>query len=52
MHVLTWKEVRAIRRDASCGRLTQRQIAEKYGVSQSTVCRVVNETNWKERRCD
>lgn len=46
--VLTWEKVREIRQVYADGTLTQRQIAAQYGVSQTTIHRIIRNKNWHE----
>lgn len=44
--VLTWEKVRAIRKEYQAGRITQRQLAKHWGVSQTTIHRILTNKNW------
>ena len=46
--VLTWEKVRAMRHEyvTGSGKITQRQLAAKWGVSQTTVHRILTNKNW------
>lgn len=44
---LTWKIVREIRKRYKAGGTTHRTLAADYGVDNSTICDVINETSWK-----
>jgi hypothetical protein len=46
--VLTWADVREIRRLYASGRVFQRVLAARYGVRQTTIGRIVVGKNWKE----
>lgn len=46
---LTWEKVRAIRAAYESGVVSQHALARQYGVSQSTVWRVVHGEYWRER---
>jgi len=49
---LTWDRVRAIRTDYQNKKVTQRQLAKREGVSQTTIYRILKNINWVERTSD
>jgi DNA-binding XRE family transcriptional regulator len=44
--ILTWEKVRAIRKEYQDTRVTQRQLAKRWGVSQTTIHRILTNKNW------
>ena len=44
---LTWEQVEYIRGQYSAKNKTQRELAEEFGVTQTTIYRVVRNHNWK-----
>jgi len=44
---MTWSKVDAIRK--SKGEITQRELAEIYGVSRVTIARIQANMSWKEK---
>lgn len=44
---LTINDVNEIRKDYNTGGITQRKLAEKYGVSKSTIGAITTRTNWR-----
>jgi len=44
---LTWKKVEQIRTDYFSGRTTQKKLAKKFGVNQSTITELVRGITWK-----
>lgn len=45
---LTWERVRMIRKVYATGKYTQQQIADKLGVSQTTIGHIVTNRTWRE----
>lgn len=48
MRKLTWTQVRQIRAEFAVGRVTQGQLAERFGVRQTTISNIVHGGTWKE----
>lgn len=46
---LNWEQVREIRARYSAGCLTMMELGAAYGVSDSTICKIVNGNKWKEK---
>lgn len=46
--VLTWEKVRKIRDSYVSGGVTQRALAREWGVSQTTIHRILTNKNWKD----
>jgi DNA invertase Pin-like site-specific DNA recombinase len=46
---LSWERVRNIRSDYASGKFTQRALARREGVSQTTIYRILNNINWVEK---
>jgi hypothetical protein len=44
---LNWDIVKKIRLDYNCRHLTQKQLAEKYEVTQTAISLIVNNKTWK-----
>ena len=49
MSRLTWERVRNIRTDYASRKMTQRELAKREGVSQTTIYRIINNINWVEK---
>ena len=45
---LTMEDAREIRRLYATGNYSQREIAQMYGCSQQTICRILNNQSWSE----
>lgn len=45
---LDWEKVRAIRASYSAGGVTQKQLAERYGVSAGKIWHVIHHRSWRE----
>lgn len=46
--VLTWEKIRIIRDTYLSGGVTQRALAREWGVSQTTIHRILTNKNWKD----
>lgn len=46
--ILTWEKVRGIRNDALTLKLSQRRLAEKWEISQTTIHRIVTNKSWHD----
>lgn len=44
---LNWEVVLSIRKDYDTGLFTQKQLADKYNISDSNICNIVNYKTWK-----
>ena len=51
-HVLTRLQVSEIRKTYATNEVTQRHLAKQYGVSQRTICSIVNNQTWRELQND
>ncbi len=43
---LTWEQVQEIRKLYAEGKMSQRELAKKFGVSQTTIFRICHGKNW------
>jgi len=46
--LLTWDKAREIRSKYNTGNYFQRELAEEYGVSRSTICDIIDNRSWRE----
>jgi DNA-binding GntR family transcriptional regulator len=46
--VLTWEKVHIIRREYAAGATTQRQLAERFGVSRRAVYAILRNIKWHD----
>lgn len=47
-HILNWKQVMAIKQEYRFREITQKMLAERYGVDRTTVGKIIAGVNWKE----
>lgn len=48
-HKLTWEQVDEIRRVYQTRKISQRELARLFNVSQTTIYRVIRNVNWQNR---
>jgi hypothetical protein len=49
MTKLTWQKVATARKQYFAGKITQKDIAQRLDIAQSTVCRFLNGSKWKQQ---
>ena len=48
---LTWTKINNIRNDHATGKYTYKQLANKYNISESNICHIINNKTWRKNKC-